>query len=144
GLTLDNGIVCDETCAAVGVDGVVATGDIARWPNPRFEAVMRIEHSTNAAEQAEAAAATLLAGPGSAQPFGPIPYFWSDQYDVKYASVGMIGPDDDVEVVEGSVEDRKFVATYTQGGKLVGAFSCNHPRALMQWRKQIEELTALT
>jgi NADPH-dependent 2,4-dienoyl-CoA reductase/sulfur reductase-like enzyme len=141
GLTLDNGIVCDETCAAVGVEGVVAAGDVARWPNRRFGEVMRIEHWTNAAEQAEAAAATLLAPPGEAEPFAPIPYFWSDQYDVKFMSVGMIGPDDDVEIVDGSVEERKFVATYTRAGKLIGAFACNHPRALMQWRKQIEELT---
>ena len=141
GLTLDNGIVCDETCAAVGVDGVVAAGDVARWPNRRFGEIMRIEHWTNAAEQAEAAAATLLAGPEAAQPFAPIPYFWSDQYDVKFMSVGMIGPDDEVEIVEGSVEERKFIATYTRAGRLVGAFACNNPRALMQWRKQIEELT---
>jgi NADPH-dependent 2,4-dienoyl-CoA reductase/sulfur reductase-like enzyme len=144
GLTLDNGIVCDATCAAVGVDGVVAAGDIARWPNTRFGEVMRIEHWTNAAEQAEAAASTLLAGPEKAEPFAPIPYFWSDQYDVKFASVGMVGPDDDVEIVDGSIEDRKFVATYTRAGKLVGAFACNNPRGLMQWRRQLEELTAPT
>jgi NADPH-dependent 2,4-dienoyl-CoA reductase/sulfur reductase-like enzyme len=141
GLTLDNGVVCDETCAAIGVEGVVAAGDVARWANRRFGEVMRIEHWTNAAEQAEAAAATLLAGPGQAEPFAPIPYFWSDQYDVKFMSVGMIGPDDDVEIVDGSVGDRKFVASYTRAGMLVGAFACNNPRALMQWRKQIEELT---
>jgi 3-phenylpropionate/trans-cinnamate dioxygenase ferredoxin reductase subunit len=144
GLTLDNGIVCDETCTAVGAEGVVATGDIARWPNKRFGQVMRIEHWTNAAEQAEAAAAALLAGPAKAEPFTPIPYFWSDQYDVKFASVGMIGPDDDVEIVEGSVDDRKFVATYSRAGALVGAFACNHPRALMQLRTQIEALTSPT
>jgi 3-phenylpropionate/trans-cinnamate dioxygenase ferredoxin reductase subunit len=141
GLTLDNGVVCDETCAAIGVDGVVAAGDVARWTNRRFGQVMRIEHWTNAAEQAEAAAASLLAGPGQAQPFSPIPYFWSDQYDVKFMSVGMIGPDDEVEIAEGSLEERKFVATYRRHGRFVGAFACNNPRSLMQWRKRLDEET---
>src|SRR5258707_819196 len=90
-----------------------------------------------AAGGARPAAATLLAGPEKAKAFAPVPYFWSDQYDVKFASVGMIGPDDDVEIVDGSTADRKFAATYTRAGKLVGAFACNNPRALMQWRTQI-------
>ena len=61
-LQLDNGVVCDETCAALGGDGqIVAAGDVARWPNPLFDGqLMRVEHWTNAAEQAEAAAHTLL------------------------------------------------------------------------------------
>ena len=80
-------------------------------------------------------------GPRRAAALRADPYFWSDQYDVKFMSVGMIGPDDDVEVVDGSLEERKFIASYTRAGKLVGAFACNNPRALMQWRKQIEELT---
>ena len=50
GLTLDDGVVCDASCQAA--PGVVAAGDVARWPNPRFDgASMRLEHWTNAAEQ---------------------------------------------------------------------------------------------
>ena len=59
GLTLDNGVVCDETLLAA--PGIVAAGDVARWPNPMFDGeVMRLEHWTNAAEQGVAAARRLL------------------------------------------------------------------------------------
>src|SRR5262249_47043767 len=66
GVPLDNGVVCDSSCGVQGAPGVVAAGDVARWTNPLFgEAPMRIEHWTNAAEQAGAAARTLLHGNGA-------------------------------------------------------------------------------
>ena len=59
GLTIDNGVVCDETCLAA--PGIVAAGDVARWPNPLFDGeLMRLEHWTNATEQAVYAAHRLL------------------------------------------------------------------------------------
>src|SRR5581483_7996646 len=61
GLALDNGVVCDSTCAA-GAPGVVAAGDVARWPNNLFGETMRVEHWSNAVEQGAAAAKRLLAG----------------------------------------------------------------------------------
>ena len=67
GLTLDNGVVCDETLRLV--PGVVAAGDVCRWPNPLFDGeVMRLEHWTNATEQGVAAAQRLLAADGDAAP----------------------------------------------------------------------------
>jgi NADPH-dependent 2,4-dienoyl-CoA reductase/sulfur reductase-like enzyme len=89
GLTLNDGVVCDATCAAA--PGVVAAGDVARWHNPLFETVMRVEHWTNAAEQGMAAARTLLAGPEQAEPYAPVPYFWSDQYGRAGRLVGALG-----------------------------------------------------
>jgi NADPH-dependent 2,4-dienoyl-CoA reductase/sulfur reductase-like enzyme len=137
-LTIDNGVVCDETCAAVGGDGrVVAAGDVARWPNALFDGqLMRVEHWTNAAEQAEAAARTLL---GNAEPFAPVPYFWSDQYDVKIQFVGIAGSDDDFRVLEGSLAERKFVAGFGREGRLVGALAFSMPRQLMRYRAAIAE-----
>ncbi|HYF44951.1 MAG TPA: FAD-dependent oxidoreductase [Acidimicrobiales bacterium] len=137
GLALDNGVVCDETCLAA--PGVVAAGDIARWPNARFAEVMRVEHWENALDQGAHAARRLLAGDGPAEPFEPVPWFWSDQYDRKIQLAGRSGPTDDVRIVHGSVEERRFVALYGRGGRVVGVLGVNRPRHVMQWRARIIE-----
>ena len=137
GLALDNGVVCDETCLAA--PGVVAAGDIARWPNARFGEVMRVEHWENALDQGAHAARRLLAGDGPAEPFEPVPWFWSDQYDRKIQLAGRSGPTDDVRIVHGSVEERRFVALYGRGGRVVGVLGVNRPRHVMQWRARIIE-----
>ncbi|MGH9117158.1 MAG: NAD(P)/FAD-dependent oxidoreductase [Acidimicrobiales bacterium] len=137
GLRLDDGVVCDETCLAA--PGVVAAGDVARWPNPTFGEVMRIEHWENAQAQGEHAARRLLAeldgAPG--EPYAPVPWFWSDQYDRKIQLAGRAGPDDIVQVVDGSVEDGQFVALYGRAGRLVGALGMNRPRPVMEYRRMI-------
>ena len=140
GLTIDNGVLCDETCLAA--PGIAAAGDVARWPNRRFDEVMRVEHWDNAVEQGVAAARRLLAGDGPGEPFEPVPWFWSDQYDRKIQLAGRSGPDDDVEVVTGSVEERRFAALYGRGGRLVGVLGFNRPRHVMQYRQMIVEGTS--
>jgi 3-phenylpropionate/trans-cinnamate dioxygenase ferredoxin reductase subunit len=137
GLTIDNGIVCDETCLAA--PGVVAAGDVARWPNRRFDEVMRVEHWDNAVEQGVAAARRLLAGDGPGEPFEPVPWFWSNQYDRKIQLAGRSGPDDEVEVVTGSIEERRFAALYGRAGRLVGVLGFNRPRHVMQYRQMIAD-----
>ena len=72
GLSVGDGVVCDEYCEAA--PGVYAAGDVARRHNPLFAASMRIEHRTNAAEQGMAAARSLLR-PQARRPFAPVPYF---------------------------------------------------------------------
>ncbi|WP_422804798.1 hypothetical protein [Streptomyces noursei] len=74
GLILANGEVCDAPCRAA--PGIYAAGDVASWHNPRFGTRMRLEHRMNAIEQTVAAAGNLV---GDAQPFAPVPYFWTDQ-----------------------------------------------------------------
>lgn len=137
GLTLDNGVVCDATCAT-NVPGIVAAGDVARWHNPRFGEYMRLEHWTNAVEQGMAAARRLLATDGTAEPFAPVPYFWSDQYATKIQFVGRSAPGDDIRVVHGSIEERRFVALYGRAGRLVGALTFSRPRQLMDFRRMVE------
>jgi NADPH-dependent 2,4-dienoyl-CoA reductase/sulfur reductase-like enzyme len=117
---------------------VVAAGDVARWHNPLFAIDMRVEHWTNAAEQGMAAARALLAGK-AAEPFAPVPYFWSDQYDAKIQFVGVCAPDDDVRIVHGSVAERRFVALYGRAGRLVGALALSRPRLLMAYRRLIAD-----
>ena len=77
---------------------------------------------------------SLLRG-SDAPPFAPVPYFWSDQYETKIQFVGQPGPD--VEVVEGSLDDDRFVAAYGRDGRLVGALSFNRPRQIMAFRAMI-------
>jgi 3-phenylpropionate/trans-cinnamate dioxygenase ferredoxin reductase component len=136
GLTIDNGVVCDETLLAA--PGVVAAGDVARWPNPMFDGdMMRLEHWTNAIEQGVAAAQRLLAGDDAAMPFAPVPFVWSDQYDVKIQTSGCFTADDEMEVVHGSLEDRRFTALFGRNGRLVGALAFSMPRQLMQYRRMV-------
>lgn len=137
GLTIDDGIVCDETCLAA--PRVVAAGDVARWPNPRFGEVMRVEHWDNAADQGAHAARRLLVGEGEGEPFAPVPWFWSDQYDRKIQLAGRVRADDRVEIVAGSVDERRFVALYERDGRLVGVLGFNRPRHVMRYRDLIEQ-----
>ncbi|HEV7524933.1 MAG TPA: FAD/NAD(P)-binding oxidoreductase, partial [Acidimicrobiia bacterium] len=137
GLRLDNGVVCDETCLAA--PGIVAAGDVARWPNPLFDGqMMRLEHWTNATEQGVHAARRLL---GHEEPFAPVPFVWSDQYDRKIQTVGVVSaePDVEVHVAHGTLEARQFVALFGRGGRLMGALGFNRPRFVMQYRRMISE-----
>ena len=127
--------MCDSTCATAA-PGVVAAGDVARWHNPLFDEHMRVEHWDNANQQGRAAARTLL---GSTEAFAPVPYFWSDQYDRKIQFVGRAAPYDEVAVVNGTVEERAFVAIYRRDDRIVGALSMNRPRLLMGYRSLIAE-----
>ncbi|HEY3943196.1 MAG TPA: FAD/NAD(P)-binding oxidoreductase [Acidimicrobiales bacterium] len=134
GLTLDNGVVCDH--ALFAADGVVAAGDVARWSwrHDGREELVRIEHWQVAADAGAAAAAALLHGRAAAADFDPVPYFWSDQYGLKVQMVGHPGPTDEVEVVDGTLADERFVALYGRAGRLTGAVGIGRPRQLMAYR----------
>jgi 3-phenylpropionate/trans-cinnamate dioxygenase ferredoxin reductase component len=135
GLTIDNGVVCDQTCMAA--PGIVAAGDVARWPNVLFDGErMRLEHWTNATEQGVHAARRLL---GHEEPFAPVPFVWSDQYDRKIQTVGVVSADADVHVAHGTLDERQFVALFGRGGRLLGALGFNRPRFVMQYRRMIAE-----
>ena len=134
GLEIHNGVVCDETCLAA--PGVVAAGDVARWPNRLFGQSMRVEHWDNAIDQGMAAARRLLAGE-AAEPFAPVPWFWSDQYDRKIQLAGRSGSDDEVVIVTGSLEERRFAAIYGRAGRIVAVLGFNRPRHVMQYRRLI-------
>ena len=141
GLTLENGVVCDATCRALGAENVVAVGDVARWYNKAFEQDMRVEHWTNAIEQADAASRTLLSEPADSEPFISVPYVWSDQYDKKLQYVGIVG--EFVGVVEGSAEDGKFVAAFGSDGLLVGALCVNWPARMIRFKRAIQQKMTL-
>jgi 3-phenylpropionate/trans-cinnamate dioxygenase ferredoxin reductase subunit len=135
GLELQDGVLCDASSAALGVDNVVAAGDVARWPNPVFDsAPMRIEHWTNAVEQGSAAALTLLRGSNPDTVYAPVPSFWSDHFGMRLQSVGLPALADETTVVDGSLEERRFVAECRRDGRLVGAITYGMPRGLLKYR----------
>jgi len=139
GLRLDDGVVCDAFCAAA--PGVFAAGDVARWHNPLFGEEMRVEHWSNAAEQGSYVAERLAGTDLGAQPFAPVPFFWSDQYGVKIQFAGRMRPDDEVRLVAGSLAERKFTALYGRAGRLSGVLAWSRPRDLAKYRRLIAAAT---
>jgi NADPH-dependent 2,4-dienoyl-CoA reductase/sulfur reductase-like enzyme len=139
GLTLDDGVVCDNTLLAA--PGVVAAGDIARYPSARFGRMLRVEHWETAIAGGEAAARRLLAEASGETPvvFDPIPWFWSDQYDRKIQLAGRPMPTDTCVVVHGSTDEFRFVALYGDGDRLTGVLGMNRPRHVVQLRALFEE-----
>jgi len=133
GLTLGNGVLCDETCLAA--PGVVAAGDLARWPNPLYGETMRIEQWDNAIEQGAYAGRRLLQT--DAVPYAPVPWFWSDLFDRKLQLAGRVGPGDHMEIVDGSLEERRFVALFRREDRCVAVLGVNRPRFVVQLRMQM-------
>jgi len=141
GLTIDNGVVCDDSCRAAPM--IYAAGDVARWHNRRFDEVMRVEHWDNAVEQGTYVAKRLLAdaagGSDDLGPFTPVPWFWSDQYDRKMQLAGRVRPDDEMVLVDGTLEERRFAAIFGRDDRLVGVLAFNRPRQVMQYRQLISD-----
>jgi NADPH-dependent 2,4-dienoyl-CoA reductase/sulfur reductase-like enzyme len=129
GLDLTDGVLVDHAlraCRADGspVEGVHAVGDLARFANPRFDAVpRRVEHwniPTETARRVGPVLAGWLRGTGDDAPrFAPLPAFWSDQYDIRLQSYGLPGLADDVKLLEGDLEGEAVVG-YRRDGELVG------------------------
>lgn len=131
GLTLDNGIVCDETLYT-GADGVYAAGDVVRWHNALFDRSQRLEHWTSAAEQGAVAARNAL-DPERSKQYSTVPYFWSDWYDSRIQFVG-VPQADEIIVADGKLDSDRWVALYREGDRLVGALSLNGQAVIMKYR----------
>ena len=142
GLSIQNGVVCDDKLFAA--DGVVAAGDVANWlwRHDGEEEQIRIEHWEVAAQAGMASARALLAGRAAAQPFTPVPYFWSDQFDIRFQVIGSPRGDDDVEIVDGSLSEGKFVALFGRAGRLRAVMALGRPRQLMGFRPLLERGTS--
>ncbi|MDH6115120.1 NADPH-dependent 2,4-dienoyl-CoA reductase/sulfur reductase-like enzyme/ferredoxin [Kitasatospora sp. MAP12-15] len=150
GLDVSDGVLCDATGHAVGPDGrplpgIVAAGDVARWPNLRFDGTpRRVEHLIHAVEMGQHAADSLLQGPGRAALFTPVPRFWSEQHGTRLQAVGMPALGERMDVVEGSLRSGRFLAAYTrqtaQGPQLVAAVAFDMPRELLDYQDQVGRL----
>jgi 3-phenylpropionate/trans-cinnamate dioxygenase ferredoxin reductase component len=138
GLELQPGVVCDATLAARDARDVFAAGDCAAWPHPMADGGMiRIEHWTNAAEQGAAAGRNMI---GEAKPYAAVPYFWSDQYDVKIQAVGLAARAERVQMLEASPDGAKWVAAGVRDGRMVSAVGWSAMRRLAFYRGRLAEM----
>jgi phthalate 3,4-dioxygenase ferredoxin reductase component len=137
GLAVDGGVLCDEYCRAIGGRGAVfAAGDVARWFRPERGAHSRVEHWTNAVEQAQCVAHNIT-HPQDLRPFEPAGYVWSDQYDWKIQIAGDPAGAEE-QVVIGDVTTGPFAVLYGTGrGSLQGALTVNWPRAMVDCRRAL-------
>lgn len=141
GIRIDDGVVCDESCLALGGEGAVAgVGDVARWDHPRYGSI-RIEHWTNAGEQASHVAGVLVDGPA---PFSPVPYFWSDQHGHKLQYVGRADAHDEIELFEPETGGDGFVAAYHRDGVVTAALCVDAPREIPSWTAAVGDGRPLT
>lgn len=134
GLNIDDGVVCDETLSAA--PGVVAAGDVVRWPSRRAGRLVRVEHWDHAIASGEAAARRLLLGPDVGA-FDPVPWFWSDQHDMKIQLLGFADPGLTTEVVSGSFDEDRLAVAYGREGVLVGVLGINRPRHVALMRERV-------
>lgn len=131
-LPLEDGVVCDAYCAAA--PGVYAAGDVANWINPRYGRRMRIEHRMNATEQGMAVAANIL---GAGEAFAPIPFFWTDQYDIKLHVHGVIDGTLETDFLAENSEKDGFVIAYSRDGRVEGVLGWNMARRVREARALI-------
>ncbi len=126
GLQCDNGIVVDEYCRTSNSD-VYAAGDCTNHPNPILDRRLRLESVPNAMEQARVASTNML---GGTKVYSAIPWFWSDQYDLKLQMVGF-SSDGDTAIVRGDKSTNEFAIFYLKDGKIVAVDAVNSPREFM-------------
>lgn len=134
GVAVDDGVLCDPGCVTE-LPSVVAVGDVARYRTATGGTV-RHEHWNNAAEQSATAIRNLLAG-STIEHYRPSGYVWSDQYGVRLQIAGELHQPDEVEVVDGSPSDRRFVVAYRRSGETVGVLAMNNPKLFIRMRKQL-------
>lgn len=134
GLNIDNGILVNEF-AQTSDEDIVAAGDCTNHPNPIYGRNIRLESVPNATEQAKAAAASMC---GHRKAYGSLPWFWSDQYDLKLQIAGLNHYFDQV-VVRGDIKNtRNFVAWYLKNGAVIAADCINRPMEFMLAKQLIQ------
>ncbi len=134
GLEVDNGIVVDEY-TRTSDQNIVAAGDCANHHNDLLGRRIRLESVPNAMGQARAAAATLC---GQDKPYQALPWFWSDQYNLKLQMAGLSQGYDDM-VLRGSIKDQSFAAFYLKDGLVIAVDAVSRPPEFMVGKKLISE-----
>lgn len=138
GLLIDDGVVCDEYCRAIDHSDIFAAGDVARWHHPRHREDVRVEHWTNASEQAACVAHNIV-HPDELHPYAPTEYVWSDQYDWKIQIAGRPGRAELLQLI-GNLhgETPRAAAIYSDDSGLIrGAVTVNWPKAILLCRRLI-------
>jgi 3-phenylpropionate/trans-cinnamate dioxygenase ferredoxin reductase component len=145
GLAFDSrGIACDAACRAFDSNGMVTddifvAGDVAHWPHPLYEGeLLAVEHWGNAVEQAKTAAHNMVCASAARLAYKTLPAFWSRQFGINLKTVGLPSFADEVVLTQGSIAERRLVATYGRKGRIVAALSVNMARWLPAYRAMIE------
>ncbi len=143
GLGVGNGIVVDERLRTED-ESIFAIGDCADHPNPFADPSgggrARIESVQNAADQGKCVAAAIV---GRAANYRAVPWFWTDQFDIKLQMAGLSGGCAQV-VTRGEIESRKFSLFYFRAGRLAAVDSVNRPGDHLAGRKLIGSGTPIT
>ena len=126
GLTCDNGIAVDEHCRTSNPD-IYAAGDCTNHPNPILNRRLRLESVPNAMEQARVASHNML---GGNKVYSALPWFWSDQYDLKLQMVGF-SSDGNSSIVRGDMAANQFAVFYLDDDRVVAVDAVNSPKEFM-------------
>lgn len=132
GLAVDNGIVVDRA-TRTSDPVILAAGDCARFPSAYAEAPVRLESVQNAIDQAKIAGAVTA---GQVREYDAVPWFWSDQYDLKLQMVGL-SQGYDSHVIRGRPEDGRFALLYLKAGRLIALDTVNRPAEHILGRKLV-------
>jgi len=132
GLACDNGIVVDQFTRTEDPD-IYAVGDCSNHPSLIYNRRIRLESVPNAVGQAKTAANSIC---GNDVPYDQLPWFWSDQYDTKLQTAGLMQGYDDFSV-DGEPAARKFTVSYFRAGKLIALDAVNSPADFMRAKKRI-------
>ena len=134
GASGSNGVDVDEFCRTT-LDDVYAIGDCAAHANPyAHNAIIRLESVQNAHDMATCAARSIM---GDKRPHDALPWFWSNQYDLKLQTVGLsLGHD--AEILRGSPEERSFTVVYLREGRVIALDCVNRTRDYAQGRRLVE------
>lgn len=126
GLEVDNGIIVDDHCRTTA-PAVYAAGDCTNHPSPLVGRRLRLESVPNAMEQARVVAANMAGGD---KVYDAVPWFWSDQYELKLQMVGF-SSDGDTQILRGDQSANQFAVFYLKGDKVVAVDAVNSPREFM-------------
>jgi 3-phenylpropionate/trans-cinnamate dioxygenase ferredoxin reductase subunit len=130
------GVSCDNSGRALGMRNVYAVGDVAAWPDPLFGDRVRIEHWTNATDQAKIVAHSIV-GPSSPRPARGLPYFWSDQYGTRLQVLGRPDRAENVRILDRETNGRPLLYGYYRTTTLVAVASFGSPRLLAKYRPHV-------
>jgi 3-phenylpropionate/trans-cinnamate dioxygenase ferredoxin reductase subunit len=139
GISVDDGIVVDDTCQTSDPD-IYAVGDCTRHPNSIYDQALRLESVHNALEQAKTAVSNIC---GNEMHYAQVPWFWSDQYDLKLQIAGLSSGYDDV-VIRGNPADRSFACLYLKNGVLIATDAVNSPKEFVQSKALIANHTKVS
>ena len=133
GLTIDNGIAVNEFATTNDPD-IVAAGDCTNHYNPIYDRKLRLESVQNATDQAKIAAKSIC---GKPEAYNALPWFWSDQYDLKLQIAGLSQGFDEVIIRGDSEQGRSFAAFYFSEGHFIAVDAINRPKEFMMSKRAL-------